>query len=145
MTHSHRRPSPEGTPEYYQTYTKKVPKDDFVQALKDGAGEMLTFLQHLSEEKWNHRYAPEKWSIKEVILHIIDTERIFAYRALRFARKDKLDLLGFDQNNFIPPSKADTRSIMSLIEEYEAVRNATIILFKNYIFNHTNNIIRVKK
>ncbi|WP_299764662.1 DinB family protein [uncultured Dokdonia sp.] len=117
---------------YYAPFVNMIPEDiSLVDILTSSKNEVISFFKEISEDKLSYRYDVDKWTPKEVLMHIIDTERIFSYRALRFARKDKLDLLGFDQNDFIPPSKADSRSIDSLIEEYEAVRNATIVLFKN--------------
>ena len=88
-----------------------------------------TFIYSLPEEKLVHRYAPGKWSIKEILVHIIDDERIFAYRALRFARNEKQNLIGFDQDAYAFYSKADERELDNIFDEYEAVRNATIALF----------------
>ena len=118
---------------YYEPFIKIIGTEvSLVEILKKSKDEVVAFFKEIPTEKLSYRYDIDKWTPREVLMHIIDTERIFAYRALRFARKDKLDLLGFDQNDFIPPSKADTRSITSLIEEYEAVRNATVVLFKNF-------------
>ncbi|MFT5892049.1 MAG: hypothetical protein ACI9Y7_002158 [Dokdonia sp.] len=117
---------------YYEPFVKKINKEaTLVNALIGSKDDVATFFKEIPTEKLSYRYAIDKWTPKEVLMHIIDTERIFSYRAMRFARKDKVDLLGFDQNDYIPPSKADSRTIDSLIEEYEAVRNATIVLFKN--------------
>ena len=77
-----------------------------------------------------HRYAKEKWTIKEILVHLIDDERIFAYRALRYARNDSLPLHAFDQNNYAKYSGANERSLESIFDEYEAVRRATILLFQ---------------
>ncbi|GGG11692.1 DNA damage-inducible protein DinB [Dokdonia pacifica] len=118
---------------YYEPFIKIISTEvSLVEILKKSKDEVIAFFKEIPTEKLSYRYDIDKWTPREVLMHIIDTERIFAYRALRFARKDKLDLLGFDQNDFIPPSNADTRSIVSLIEEYEAVRNATVVLFKNF-------------
>src|SRR4030095_10777117 len=83
----------------------------------------------LSEEKLNYRYAPNKWTIKEILVHIIDDERIYAYRALRFARNDKTELPGFEQDEYTLYSRAGERSIENIFEEYAAVRDSTIALF----------------
>ena len=102
-----------------------------IHALRESSEEVISFFNDIPSDKLSYRYDVGKWTPKEVLVHLMDTERIFSYRALRFARKDKVNLLGFDQNDFIPPSKADSRSMNSLIEEYKAVRDATIALFKN--------------
>ncbi len=117
---------------YYAPFVKKIKEDiSLVNALITGKEEISTFFATIPDNKLNFRYEEGKWTPKEVLMHIIDTERIFSYRALRFARKDKVDLLGFDQNEFIPPSNANQRNMDSLIEEYKAVRGATIALYEN--------------
>ena len=80
----------------------------------------------------NYKYAKDKWSIKELLLHIIDTERVFAYRALRFAREDKTDLPGFEQDDYVITSDANTRSKASLLNEYNFQRASTIALFSSF-------------
>jgi hypothetical protein len=84
----------------------------------------------LPEERLLRRYAPGKWSIKEVLVHVVDDERIYAYRALRFARGDRTELPGFEQDDYVPPSAADQRAIEDILAEYAAVREATIALFR---------------
>ena len=111
-------------------YMKLLPADGFLlKHLKDNFLMVRTFIYSLPEEKLVHRYAPGKWSIKEILVHIIDDERIFAYRALRFARNEKQNLIGFDQDAYAFYSKADERELDNIFDEYEAVRNATIALF----------------
>ena len=78
-----------------------------------------------------HRYAPGKWTIKEVLIHICDTERIFAYRALRIGRGDITPLPGFEQDDYVPVSQANSRSIKNILAEYESVRKATLTLFNS--------------
>lgn len=126
-----RRPSDHEAIEYYRTYIQKVGGNDFVQTLQQSLAKNLAKLQSLSEAQWNYKYEADKWTVKEVLVHLLDTERIFAYRALRIARNDKTPLPGFDQNDFVPNSEAQGRSIPSLLEEYELVRRANIALFKN--------------
>ena len=94
----------------------------------------LTGLGHydLPPDKLFYRYAENKWSIKEILVHIIDDERIFAYRALRYARFDKTELPGFEQDDYTFYSGADERSLESIFEEYEAVRNSTIAMFNGF-------------
>lgn len=118
---------------YYEPFVRRINEDvSLVDALITGRQEVSSFFDSIPENKLDYRYEDGKWTPKEVLMHIIDTERIFSYRALRFARKDKVDLLGFDQDAFIPPSNANQREIDSLVEEYKAVRAATIVLFKNF-------------
>lgn len=117
-------------PEYAEMYMKLLPADGFLlKHLKDNFLMVKAFIYSLPEEKLVHRYAPGKWSIKEILVHIIDDERIFAYRALRFARNEKQNLIGFDQDAYAFYSKADERELDNIFDEYEAVRNATIALF----------------
>lgn len=87
------------------------------------------FIISLPEDKMLYRYAPGKWTIKEILVHIIDDERIYTYRALRFARNDKTELPGFEQDDFAFSSKANERELRNIFDEYEAVRKATITLF----------------
>ena len=126
---TNRRPSPNEYGAYYDTYISKVEQDDFLQALAEGKAATAAFFRSLPEEKWDHRYAPGKWSVKELLQHLIDAERVFSYRALRIARNDMTPLPGFDENEYAPASKAALRSPSSLLAEYEAVREATIHLF----------------
>lgn len=115
---------------YTITYINQLPDDgEVLQHLAAGLGAMQELVAPLSETQLLHRYAPGKWSIKEVLVHIMDAERIFAYRALRIARNDKTPLPGFEENDYTPQSFADGRSIESIMTEYEAVRRNTLLLF----------------
>ncbi|MCP3961442.1 MAG: DinB family protein [bacterium] len=90
---------------------------------------MRALARSLDEEQLAYRYAPGKWTIKEILVHIVDDERIYSYRALRFARDDTTELPGFEQDDYAVASGADSRQLTSIIEEYQAVRRATIALF----------------
>ena len=125
------RPSPEEAAPYYHGYINQIQSDDILTALAENTQQMLDWLASISIEKWEYRYAPNKWTPKEVLLHLIDSERVFAYRALRIARTDTTPLPGFDQNIYVPSSKANDRSPESLIAEYVAVRNASMHLFQH--------------
>lgn len=119
-------------PVYADMYMKLLPDDGLVlQHLRESFIDVKSFIYSLPEEKLLHRYRKDKWSIKEVLVHIIDDERIFSYRALRFARNEQQNLIGFDQDMYAYYSEADSRSRESIFEEYEAVRNSTITLFNN--------------
>jgi len=89
-------------------------------------------MKSIPEDKLYYRYDEGKWTIKEILVHIIDDERIYAYRALRFARKDSTELAGFDQENYAVNSGANKRSIESILHEFETVRKATISLFESF-------------
>lgn len=116
---------------FYQGYIDRVPNGNIVQILANNKLKTITFLKSLPEDKWDFRYAEGKWSIRELIIHLMDAERIFAYRALRIARNDFTSLSGFDENAYVPESFADGRLVESLLEEYGAVREASIQLYKN--------------
>jgi hypothetical protein len=113
-------------------YINKVPDEAFMKVLTNQYEQSPKLLLSWSEEQWNLRYAVDKWSVKEVILHIIDTERIFAYRALRISRNDQTPLAGFEQDDYIPFLDIQHRSPRSLVEEYCDTRKATITKFKNF-------------
>lgn len=124
------RPSPDEYAPYYGTYIRKVPDGDIVRTLKTLIGETVAYLREIPESRERHRYAPDKWSIREVIGHLTDSERVFAYRALRFARGDTTALPGFDQNEFVRGARLDDRTLPSLAAEYVAVRSASVALFE---------------
>ena len=120
-------------PPYATMYMKLVPDDGLLlDHLKENFKIIKQLALSLSQEELNYRYEPGKWTIKEILLHIVDDERIYAYRALRFARNDQTELPGFEQDDYTKFSRANERSIASILEEYEAVRNATITLFDGF-------------
>lgn len=127
-----RRPTSNEASDFYFRYINQVKGDDFLQTLQVCADSTPALLNTLTPAQWDYRYAPDKWSIKEVMVHVIDSERIFAYRALRIARGDKTPLPGFEQNDYVPQSKASTRTPESIIQEYIAQRNATIEMFRYF-------------
>ncbi|MBC5993398.1 DinB family protein [Pontibacter cellulosilyticus] len=117
---------------YVGNYINEAKAEDLIEGLTASYSYIAGLMQGLTEEQLLHRYAPEKWSIKELLVHMLDAERIFSYRALRFARQDKTELPGFDENKYVAPSKADSRDINSILAEYTAVRTASIELFKSF-------------
>jgi uncharacterized damage-inducible protein DinB len=126
------KPQKEEYSAYFQQYIDLVKEENITDALTNNLEKTLSFLQSISEEKSFYRYADGKWNIKEVLIHITDTERIFAYRALRFSRKDDTPLPGYDQNIYITNAGAEIRSWNSIINEFNAVRMATIELFSSF-------------
>jgi uncharacterized damage-inducible protein DinB len=117
-------------PPYANMYIKLLPDDGLLlRHLHDNFINTKELILSLPQEKLNYRYAANKWTIREILVHIIDDERIYAYRALRFARNDKTELPGFEQDDYAMYSGANERSIENIFEEYEAVRNSTIALF----------------
>src|ERR1017187_1041335 len=117
---------------YYDKYIQKVPYEDLIQGLKESTEEFLNFIDKISDSQLDYRYQPDKWSIREVVQHVIDCERVFAYRTLRFARKDKTPLPGFEENDYAVESHSSNRDITDLMMEFKAVRKATIELYKSF-------------
>jgi uncharacterized damage-inducible protein DinB len=126
------RPQPNDYAAYYETYIAKVQGGNVKEVISSYSEPLLQFYSSLPEEKADHRYAEGKWSVKELLQHIIDAERIFSYRALRIARKDQTALPGFDENTYTPASKASGRTLQSLKDEFAAVRKATDILLNTF-------------
>lgn len=118
---------------YYQTYIDmSTPATTIADALRKNLKTVTEFYKNIPEHKLDYAYAEGKWSIKDILLHIIDTERIFAYRALRIARQDKTEMVGFEQDDYIVSGKASERTLQSLLKEYEIVRNSSIVLFETF-------------
>ena len=117
---------------FYSRYVQKVPKNT---GLMDGftlaENTMIDFFKSIPADKHNFCYEPGKWSIKEVVQHVIDTERIFMYRCLRLARHDKTPLSGFEQDDYIKPSGATRKTMNDLIAEYAAVRHNSLVFLKS--------------
>lgn len=116
---------------YYLQYIQKVPSAEIVTELDRAKNKGIELLESILDEQWEFKYAEEKWTPKEILLHLSDSERIFAYRALRIAREDTTPLLGFDHNAFVVSSLANQRTPASLIAEFLSVRNATIDFFRS--------------
>jgi len=114
---------------YYERYISKVPDGDIVGTLGRQLEETLALIRGIPEARGDFRYAEGKWSIKELLGHVIDSERVFAYRALRFGRGDVTPLSGFEQDDFVRGADFKKRSLSDLAEEYEHVRRATLSLF----------------
>jgi hypothetical protein len=119
-------------PEYYHKYVNQVNHLDLSSALAFRRDAILPLLRSLPNEQWNYAYAPGKWTIKELVLHLIDGERIFSYRALRFARRDATPLASFDENEYAKWCEAEHRSPASIIAELEAALANTDALFANF-------------
>ncbi len=117
---------------FYGTYVGTVPEGDLLQLLEEQRRATQALLAGIPEPRALHRYAPGKWSIKEVVGHLLDSERVFCYRALRFARGDQTALSGFDENVYVPAGKFDARPLGELAAELDAVRRATIALFGSF-------------
>jgi hypothetical protein len=118
--------------EYYQSYVSKVPEVDIVEVLKTEHAASVALLGGLPDALHEHRYAPGKWSVKEVIGHLVDTEWIFTYRALRFARGDTTPLPGVDQDVLIAGANFGSRSMANLVAEWKSLRAANTVLFASF-------------
>ena len=124
-------PDPAEYPEYFRRYTSLVPEHDVLELLERQGGETLRLLSGLSEEQALYRYAPGKWSVKQVIGHVSDTERVFTYRALRFSRNDATALPGFEQDDFVAGANFDERPFGDVLEEFRSVRAASLTFFRS--------------
>jgi hypothetical protein len=117
--------------EYYERYISLVEEDEIVAALENQHAELVRLFEQITEEKSHYAYGQDKWTIKEVIGHLIDGERIFSYRALRISRADQTALEGFEQDGYIENSNFNNTKLSDLATELLAVRRANIIFFKN--------------
>jgi len=117
---------------YYEKYVSLVPTGDIVETLSRQIEETLALLRSIDEARAVYRYEPDKWSIKQVVGHVCDTERIFAYRALRFARGDQTPLPGYDQDEYVLSANFDARTLADLAAEFERIRAATVALFRSF-------------
>jgi hypothetical protein len=126
------RPGPGEYSAYHEGYISKVRGEDILETLREQAREMFTLLGHISEERALFRYAAGKWSVKEVLGHIADGERVFAYRALRIGRGDATPLAGFEQDEYVNRAQFDRLPWNVLLDEYGAVRGATLTLFSGF-------------
>lgn len=125
------RPQANEAASYYSLYIDRVTSDDVVGVLATQLGETLAFLSEISEEQSLHRYAPEKWSMRELLGHVNDTERVFMFRAMWFARGFEDPLPSFDQEIGFKAAESDKVSWASHIEEFRAIRSATLAFFHN--------------
>jgi uncharacterized damage-inducible protein DinB len=126
-----RRPDPSEFAPFYANYIAQVADGDLLATLERQTGATSAYITSLPDARRTYRYAADKWSVAESLLHVVDTERVFSYRLLRIARGDTTDLPGFDQDAYVPASKADTRSLLSLAAEFTAVRSSTMQLLRN--------------
>ena len=128
-----RKPGKDEYPGYSHIYMDLLKDDDLIlDQLHENFFKINEFIYSLPVEKLIYRYAENKWTIKEILAHLIDDERIYAYRALRFARNDRTELPGFEQDNYALESRANIRTIESLLKEFAAVRRSTIALFDSF-------------
>lgn len=131
-THTRTRPAPQEYAAFYAGYVDLVPDGDVIATLEQGRKDTRKLLGKLSETQAAHRYAPDKWTIKTVLGHIADAERVFAYRALWFARGGADPLPGWDENAWAKESNFDAQTLKDLLANYDGVRDATLSLVRAF-------------
>ncbi len=120
---------------FYHRYLQQIPEGDILVRLREQAEEINKMLSSLPAEKQNYAYDLGKWTVKELFCHMVDTERIMAYRALCIARGEKQSLPGFEENDYVANAHFSTRELSSLLQEYELQRQANITLFQSFDAN----------
>lgn len=115
----------------FATYIQEAGNVNLIEELEISLHDFIKFVQNIPMDKFDYRYAEGKWTIKEIIQHIIDTERIFAYRALRFSRNDKTALPGFEENDYVDNTNANARGLQDLLTEFSAVRHSNLLFYKS--------------
>jgi hypothetical protein len=117
---------------YYSPYINALGNVNLLEELENSVQMFEDFITQIPLEKHEFRYAEGKWTIKDIVQHLIDTERVFAYRSLRFARKDQTPLPGFDENVYVDATDANKRTLTDLLQEFKVVRMSTLFLFKSF-------------
>jgi uncharacterized damage-inducible protein DinB len=119
-------------PVFYKTYIQELEEVELIEDLEICLHEFIKFVQNIPMDKFDYQYEEGKWTIKEIIQHLIDSERVFSYRALRISRNDKTPLPGFDENEYVTNSNGKERSLQSLLTEMAVVRQSTLSLFNSF-------------
>jgi hypothetical protein len=127
-----KRPNKDEYALYYHTYIEKAPDGDVVKSMNKQISEVKRLFKNVSKKKSEFRYSPDKWSVKEVLGHILEAERVFSYRALRFAHNDNKDLHGFDENEYIRQANYNEIKLADLVEEFCALRASNVLMLKNF-------------
>jgi len=122
----------ETIPHFYKNYVKHVEESNILQALRVSGHRAQELIHAIKPDKADFRYAEGKWTLREVLCHMIDAERIFAYRALRFAGNDKTNLSGFEENDYAPQANASNRSLNKIADEMAHLRTASIDMFEGF-------------
>lgn len=117
---------------FYSPYINALQNVELVEELEICLHDFIKFVQNIPMDKFDFRYAEGKWTIKDIIQHLIDAERVFSYRAMRISRNDKTPLPGFEENDYVDNAYANGRSIQDLLTELSAVRQSTLLLFKSF-------------
>ena len=119
-------------PDFFNTYLQEITTNNLNDELEICLHDFIKFVQNIPMDKFDFQYQANKWTIKDIIQHLIDTERIFCFRALTIARNDKTVLASFDENSYAINTNANQRSLQGLLTELAAVRQATLLLFKSF-------------
>ncbi len=119
-------------PPFYGTYIQAIENVELIEELEIALHAFIKFVQNIPMDKFDYRYADGKWTIKDIIQHLMDAERIFTYRALRISRNDKTPLPSFEENEYVENTDANNRSIQDLLTEFSAIRHATLLLYKSF-------------
>jgi hypothetical protein len=122
----------DNVPKYFDRYMELVTEDDLIQAMKNSIQELTEWSDTIDESKSNYAYEEGKWSVNDVLVHLIDTERIFQYRSLCIARGEKNNLPGYDHDEYTRAANTTSRSIASIVEEYKSVRQSSVHLFESF-------------
>ena len=117
---------------YYHQYISKVPEGDVLEIMETNIRDTVSLLAGIGEDKAGYWYAPGKWSIKQVVGHLADVERLFGYRTMAFARRDKTPLPSFDQNEYVEHANFDNRSLRNIAGEFECIRRSNVALFRSF-------------
>ena len=134
------RPSPGDYSTYYENYIKLIKGDDILKILNEQNKSTQDILNSFSEHRGNYRYADGKWTVKEVVGHLLDTERIFAYRALCIARGEKKSLPGYDQDDYVSEGNFNRRELFEITYEYRLLRESNLLLFRSF----TSEMLKIK-
>ena len=126
------RPNPGDYSSYYESYIKLIQGEDILKILNDQGKKTQDILNSFSEHRGNYRYADGKWTVKEVVGHLLDTERVFAYRALCIARGEKKSLPGFDQDDYVKEGNFNRRELFDLNYEFRLLRESNLLLFRTF-------------
>lgn len=117
---------------FYKNYIDNSGTGELIESLANSGNALVNFFSEIPNDKLLYQYAPNKWTIKEILNHLLDSERVFCYRALCVARQDKVDLPGFNENDYVTQSNANSQDIATLINDYNLQRQSTIALFKSF-------------
>lgn len=131
------RPEPDEYGEFYKNYIELIDEPNIVQVLIQQGQQTYAVIQRLTTDEASHRYEKDKWSVKEIFGHLVDTERIMAYRALCISRGETTSLPGYDHETYVQEAEFENRSLQSISTEYDALRNSNISMFNSFSKNQT--------